>query len=65
MMLHDDARAHRRGCELLVDAVDVLPIVHRINQDLACEEIAWQLPESVHRHSQDDEVCVTDNLGRL
>src|ERR1700688_1124663 len=63
-LLHDDARAHRRGGELLVDAVDLLPVVHRINDDLAVKEIAGKFSKAVHGDSQDDEVCETDDLIR-
>jgi hypothetical protein len=33
-LLHDDARPGRRCREFLIDAIDRLPIVHRVNQDL-------------------------------
>src|SRR6266446_1123670 len=64
-LLDDDARAGWRRGEFLIDAVDFFPIVHRIDEDLAGEEVAWQLPEAVHRHGQDDEVRMTyDLVGR-
>jgi len=60
-VLHDNAGAARRCCELFVGTVYLLPIVHGVNDDLAGEEIVRKVAEAVHGHRQDDEVGVTDD----
>jgi hypothetical protein len=62
VLLDDDARAVHRGGELVVVAVDGLPVVHRVDEDLAGEQITWQLAEAMHRDGQDDDVCVAHDL---
>jgi hypothetical protein len=62
MLLHHNARALRGCCELFVDAVDLLPVVHGIDQDLARKEIVRNGAEAVHRHRQDDEAGVREDL---
>src|SRR5579859_7507576 len=61
--LDDDARSGWRGSELVIDAIDRLPIVHRVDEDLAGKVIVWQLAEPVRGHGQDDEAGLTDDLG--
>ena len=39
MFLHNNARAPRRLCQLFVDAVDLLSVVHCVDEDLAPEQI--------------------------
>ena len=63
-ILYDDARARRCCGKFLIDAVDLLPIVHSIDEDLAHKEVAWQLAEAVHRNCQDDDVGMTDDFVR-
>jgi hypothetical protein len=62
MLLYNNARAHRCRREALVDAVYLLPIVHGVDEDLAGKEIAWKLAEAMHRHRQNNEVRVTDDI---
>src|ERR1700680_3452436 len=61
-LLYDDARARLRCREFLVDAVDLFPVVHRIDEDLAIEQIARNLTEPVHRDCEDEEVRDTNNI---
>ena len=61
-LLHDRARAVRGGGELWVGAVDGLPVVHRVDEDLAVEEVARELAKAVRRHGEDDDVGVADDL---
>ena len=46
-----------------VVAVDRLPIVHRVDQDLAGEEVVRELAEAVRRDGQDDQVGVADDVS--
>jgi hypothetical protein len=62
MLLYDDARARRCCREVYVNAVNLLPIVHSVDQDLAGKEIGWKIAEAVHRNRQNNEVCVTNDL---
>jgi len=59
-----DDRACALGCagELWVVAVDGRPVVRRIDQDLAGEEVRPELAEAVGRDGEDDDVGVGDDL---
>ena len=59
--MYDDAGAGRRCGELVVDAVDRFPVVHRVDEDLPCEQIAWQLAKAVRRDGEHDPVGVMDD----
>ena len=61
-LLNDSARAPWCGRELLIDAVDLVPIVHGVDEDFAGEEIAWELTKAVHGDRQDDEVGIADDF---
>ena len=51
--------------ELRVVAVDGLPVVHRVDEDLAGEQIGWELAEAVRGDGEDDDVGVAyDLVGR-
>jgi hypothetical protein len=61
-VLYDHAGAVRRGGEFFVDAIDRFPVVHRVDEDLAGEQVAWQLAKAVRRNGEDDQVCMSDSL---
>ncbi len=64
-LLHDSAGSVRCGRQLWVVAVYGLPVVHGVDEDLAGEQIAWELAEAVRGNSQNDDVCVAyDRVGR-
>jgi hypothetical protein len=68
VLLHDDARAVWCVSQFWVVAVHGLPVVHRVDQDLAREEVAWELAEAVRGDGEHDDVGVADDLvgrGRL
>ena len=48
--------------ELWVVAVDGLPVVHGVDEDLAGEQVAWELAEAVRGNGQDDDVGVAHDL---
>ena len=51
--------------EFRVVAVDGRPVVRRVDQDLAGEEVGWELAEAVGRDGEDDDVGVAyDLVGR-
>ena len=53
------------GCELWIVAVHGLPVVHRVDEDLAGEQIAGKLAEAVRGDGEDDDVGVAyDLVGR-
>jgi hypothetical protein len=62
VLLDHDAGAHWCRREFLVNAVDLLPIVHSVDEDLASKCLASDPAESVHWHRQDNEVGMTDDL---
>src|ERR1700694_5776672 len=62
MLLYDDACAHRCCREVFVNAVYLLPIVHGVDEDLASKEITRKVAEAVHRHCQNNEGGVTDDV---
>jgi hypothetical protein len=62
MLLHDETRAHRRCRQVVVKAVNLLPIVHGVDEDLAVKEIAGKVPETVHGHGQDKQLGVMDDV---
>ena len=64
-LLHDHAGAVWCGRELRVVAVDGLPVVRGVDEDLAGEQIAWELAEAVRGDGEDDDVGVAyDVCGR-
>ena len=60
--LYDHARAARSGGEFLIDAIHRLPVVRRVDEDLACEPVGRELSKAVGGHGQDDDVRVADDL---
>ena len=60
--LHDRAGAVRRGGQFGVVAVDGLPVVHRVDEDLAGEQVGWELAKAMRGDGQDDDVCVAHDL---
>jgi hypothetical protein len=60
--LHDRARAVSCGGQLRIVAVDGLPVVHRVDEDLAREEIARELAEAVRGDGEDDDAGVAYDL---
>ena len=64
-LLHDRAGAVWCGRELWIVAVHGLPVVHRVDEDLAGEQIARELAEAVRGDGEDDDVGVAyDLVGR-
>jgi hypothetical protein len=61
-LLHDHAGAVCCGRELAIFAVHRLPVVHRVDEDLAGEQIAWKLAEAMRGDGQDDDVRLADDL---
>src|SRR4029079_18655384 len=63
--LDDRARAARGVGQLGIVTVDGLPVVRRVDQNLAGEQLGRQLAEAVRRDGQHDDVGVAyDLLGR-
>jgi hypothetical protein len=60
--LHDHAGSVCCGRELWIVAVHGLPVVHRVDEDLAGEQIARKLAETVRGDGQDDDVGVAYDL---
>ena len=63
-LLDEHARACRRGCDVRLEAVDLFPVVHGVNEDLSGEQVVGEVPKPVHGYRQDDEVCGPDDLFR-
>ena len=61
--MHDRAGAVWCSRELWIVAVHGLPVVHRIDEDLAREQIAGELAEAVRGDGQDYDVGVAYDLG--
>jgi hypothetical protein len=63
VVAYDDARATRRAGE--IDAIDRFPVVHRVDQDLAGEQVRRELPEATRGYRQGDDLGMADDpLGR-
>jgi hypothetical protein len=63
MFLHNNTRAERRLCEFFVDAVNLLPIVHGVHEDLASKQIVGKGAEAMHGHRQNNEVSVMGDVS--
>ena len=63
VLLDDRARAFRCLGELRVFSVYGRPVVRRVDQDLAGEEVGLELAEPVGGDGEDDDVGVAYDLG--
>src|SRR5207247_9121713 len=62
VVLHDLAGAVCRGGQFWVVAVDRLPVVHGVDEDLSGEQIGGEFAEAVRGNGQNDDVGVAYDL---
>src|SRR5260370_6047660 len=60
-LLYERARARRCSLELLINAVDLVPVVHAVDEDLPAEQSPSKFPKAVQRYRQDDDTRVSDH----
>src|SRR5258708_31554476 len=61
-LLYERASARRCSRKWPIDAIDLVPVVHRVDEDFAGEQAASKLWKAVHWYRQDDDAGVGHDL---
>src|SRR5260370_37827034 len=61
-LLYERASTRRCCRKGPIDAIDLVPVVHGVDKNLAGEQVASKIPKPMHRYHQHDETGVSDHI---